>query len=71
MGAMVSLSVGLESDVKRVKVVIHNEIEQEAPNGSLGIGTKIGQSILMLHQSMLETTKTENSFQQSFYVPSI
>ncbi len=28
-------------DSKRVKVVIHNEVEQEAPNGSLpGIGTK-------------------------------
>lgn len=70
-GTMVSLDIGLEVDSKRVKVVIHNEIELEAPNGSLGIGTKIAQSILMLHHSVLETTKAENSFKQSFYLPSI
>ena len=70
-GTAVSLSVDLEPDSKRVRVVIHNEVEQEAPNGSLGIGTKIAQSILMLHHSVLETTKAENSFQQSFYLPSI
>lgn len=70
-GTVVSMNVGLEADSKRVKVVIHNEIELEAPNGSLGIGTKIAQSILMLHHSVLETTKAENSFQQSFYLPSI
>ena len=70
-GTAVSMNVGLEADSKRVKVVIHNEIELEAPNGSLGIGTKIAQSILMLHHSVLETTKAENSFQQSFYLPSV
>ncbi|MCC4774603.1 sensor histidine kinase [Vibrio cyclitrophicus] len=70
-GTPVSMNVGLEADSKRVKVVIHNEIELEAPNGSLGIGTKIAQSILMLHHSVLETTKAENSFQQSFYLPSV
>ncbi|NOJ09899.1 sensor histidine kinase [Vibrio splendidus] len=70
-GTVVSMNVGLEADSKRVKVVIHNEIELEAPNGSLGIGTKIAQSILMLHHSVLETTKAENSFQQSFYLPSV
>ncbi|MGF1826306.1 HAMP domain-containing histidine kinase [Vibrio splendidus] len=70
-GTVVSMNVGLEADSKRVKVVIHNEIELEAPSGSLGIGTKIAQSILMLHHSVLETTKAENSFQQSFYLPSI
>ncbi|MEZ8821976.1 sensor histidine kinase [Vibrio sp. 10N.222.54.A1] len=70
-GTVVSLDVGFEADSKRVKVVIHNEVELEAPNGSLGIGTKIAQSILMLHHSVLETTKAENSFQQSFYLPSV
>ncbi len=70
-GTAVSLSVDLEPDSKRVRVVIHNEVEREAPNGSLGIGTKIAQSILMLHHSVLETTKAENSFQQSFYLPSV
>ncbi len=59
------------SDWKRVQDVAELKVEQEAPNGSLGIGTKIAQSILMLHHSVLETTKAENSFQQSFYLPSI
>ncbi len=56
-GTMVSLGIGLEADSKRVKVVIHNEVELEAPNGSLGIGTKIAQSILMLHHSVLGDEK--------------
>ncbi|WP_065675443.1 hypothetical protein [Vibrio celticus] len=32
---------------------------------------QITQSILMLHHSVLETTKAGNSFQQSFYLPSV
>ncbi|MDK9760943.1 HAMP domain-containing histidine kinase [Vibrio sp. D420a] len=55
---------------KRTRVTIQNEVDSLAAKGSLGIGTRIVQSILMLHHSVLETTKADNTFKQSFYLPS-
>ncbi|MEZ9789407.1 sensor histidine kinase [Vibrio breoganii] len=47
-----------------------NHVEPNAQGGSLGIGIKIVQSILMLHHSYLETKQTDNEYQQSFTLPS-
>ncbi|MDK9738417.1 HAMP domain-containing histidine kinase [Vibrio sp. D404a] len=55
---------------KRIRVTIENQVDNSAAKGSLGIGTRIVQSILMLHHSVLETTKADNTFKQSFYLPS-
>ncbi|EKM29760.1 his Kinase A domain protein, partial [Vibrio harveyi] len=45
----------LSDDKSRIHFAFINHIEEEAQGGSLGIGTKIVQSILMLHHSYLET----------------
>ncbi|MFC0059676.1 sensor histidine kinase [Vibrio inusitatus] len=48
-----------------------NSVEPNTKGGSLGIGIKIVQSILMLHHSHLETKQTGNKYQQSFTLPSM
>ncbi|WP_434763012.1 sensor histidine kinase [Vibrio fortis] len=65
-----SIVVEQGSEDKRTRVTIQNEVDNLAIKGSLGIGTRIVQSILMLHHSVLETTKADNTFKQSFYLPS-
>ncbi|MHA2780230.1 sensor histidine kinase [Vibrio harveyi] len=56
----------LSDDKSRVHFTFINHIEEEAQGGSLGIGTKIVQSILMLHHSYLETSSTPSQYQQKF-----
>ncbi len=51
---------------KQIDVEIQNAIDPSAPQGSLGIGTKIVQSILMLHHSSLETIKGDSTYHQRF-----
>ncbi|PSW21992.1 sensor histidine kinase [Photobacterium sanctipauli] len=46
-----------------------NDIDPSAPSGSMGLGTKIIQSILMLHHSQLITKQEENHFLQQFHLP--
>ena len=65
-----SIVVEQGAEDKRTRVTIQNEVDNHAIKGSLGIGTRIVQSILMLHHSVLETTKADNTFKQSFYLPS-
>jgi len=50
----------------QIEVNISNRIDHNAPSGSLGLGTRIIQSILMLHNSQLLTQKKHDVFQQSF-----
>ena len=50
-------------------ISLENDIDPQAPNGSMGLGTKIIQSILMLHQSQLSTRQEEQHFEQSFSLP--
>ncbi|WP_440888864.1 histidine kinase dimerization/phospho-acceptor domain-containing protein [Vibrio sp. WZ-1] len=56
----------LSEDKSRIHFTFVNYIEKEAEGGSLGIGTKIVQSILMLHHSYLETSATPSRYQQKF-----
>ncbi|MBY5945152.1 sensor histidine kinase [Photobacterium rosenbergii] len=50
-------------------ISLENDIDPQAPQGSMGLGTKIIQSILMLHQSQLSTRKEAQHFEQSFSLP--
>ncbi|MGF1757720.1 HAMP domain-containing histidine kinase [Photobacterium sagamiensis] len=52
-----------------ININITNHIDHTAPSGSLGLGTKIIQSILMLHHSQLLTEQAPDSFNQSFRLP--
>jgi signal transduction histidine kinase len=49
-----------------VYVDMSNHIDPQAPTGSLGIGTRIMQSILMLHDSQLSTQQDHEQYHQSF-----
>ncbi|OHY96138.1 histidine kinase [Vibrio rotiferianus] len=61
----------LSDDKSRIHFAFINHIEEEAQGGSLGIGTKIVQSILMLHHSYLETSSTPSQYQQKFALRAI
>ena len=61
----------LSDDKSRIHFAFINHIEEEAQGGSLGIGTKIVQSILMLHHSYLETSSTPSQYQQKFVLRAI
>ncbi|MDR9827278.1 HAMP domain-containing sensor histidine kinase [Vibrio sp. FNV 38] len=55
-----------QSNNGKIQFVFSNAIDHRAPSGSLGIGTKIVKSILMLHYSVLNTSVTEERYQQAF-----
>ncbi len=63
--------VTLSEDKSNVHVELTNPIDKSAQNGTLGIGTKIVQSILMLHHSYLETNSTSSMFTQRFTLPAL
>lgn len=65
-GATVDCQAHKSEGGKSIQFLFINKIEQSAPSGSLGIGTKIVQSILMLHHSYLETSASESVYQQRF-----
>ncbi|MBS9946080.1 HAMP domain-containing histidine kinase [Vibrio alginolyticus] len=66
IGSEVHCQAHLSEDKLRIHFTFVNHIEEEAEGGSLGIGTKIVQSILMLHHSYLETNATSSQYQQKF-----
>ncbi|MGR5210648.1 histidine kinase dimerization/phospho-acceptor domain-containing protein [Vibrio rotiferianus] len=66
IGYEVHCQAHLSEDKSRIHFTFVNYIEKEAEGGSLGIGTKIVQSILMLHHSYLETSATPSRYQQKF-----
>lgn len=66
IGSVVHCQAHLSEDKSRIHFTFVNHIEEEAEGGSLGIGTKIVQSILMLHHSYLETNATSSQYQQKF-----
>ncbi|EKA3121153.1 HAMP domain-containing histidine kinase [Vibrio alginolyticus] len=66
IGSEVHCQAHLSEDKSRINFTFVNHIEEEAEGGSLGIGTKIVQSILMLHHSYLETNATSSQYQQKF-----
>lgn len=66
IGYEVYCQAHLSEDKSRIHFTFVNHIEKEAQGGSLGIGTKIVQSILMLHHSYLETSSTPSQYQQKF-----
>ncbi|HHF3406715.1 TPA: HAMP domain-containing sensor histidine kinase [Vibrio alginolyticus] len=66
IGSEVHCQAHLSEDKSRIHFTFVNHIEEEAEGGSLGIGTKIVQSILMLHHSYLETNATSSQYQQKF-----
>ncbi|MBS9954189.1 sensor histidine kinase [Vibrio alginolyticus] len=66
IGSEVHCQAHLSEDKSRIHFAFVNHIEKEAEGGSLGIGTKIVQSILMLHHSYLETNATSSQYQQKF-----
>ncbi len=66
IGSEVHCQAHLSEDKSRIHFAFVNHIEEEAEGGSLGVGTKIVQSILMLHHSYLETNATSSQYQQKF-----
>ncbi|GHA64697.1 sensor histidine kinase [Photobacterium aphoticum] len=50
-------------------VQLFNAVDPKAPTGSLGLGTKIIRSILMLHHSHLTTRQSDAQFEQAFVLP--
>tara|TARA_Y100001956_G_scaffold82373_1_gene103017 strand:- start:1599 stop:2978 length:1380 start_codon:yes stop_codon:yes gene_type:complete len=66
IGSEVVCQATLSEDKSTIQFTFANHIDVEAQSGSMGIGTKIVQSILMLHHSHLETTATATVFQQRF-----
>ncbi|WP_104037432.1 sensor histidine kinase [Vibrio jasicida] len=66
IGSAVHCQAHLSEDKTRIHFTFINHIEKNAEGGSLGIGTKIVQSILMLHHSYLETNATPSQYQQKF-----
>jgi signal transduction histidine kinase len=71
IGYEVYCQAHLSEDKSRIHFTFVNHIEKEAQGGSLGIGTKIVQSILMLHHSYLETSTTPSQYQQKFTLRAI
>ncbi|USD52933.1 HAMP domain-containing histidine kinase [Vibrio sp. SCSIO 43153] len=71
IGYEVYCQAHLSEDKSRIHFTFVNHIEKEAQGGSLGIGTKIVQSILMLHHSYLETSSTPSQYQQKFALRAI
>lgn len=67
-GEQVICEVTASKQQGKIHFLCRNTIDEQAPSGSLGIGTRIVKSILMLHYSVLETEVTESSYQQSFYL---
>ncbi|MGR5499127.1 histidine kinase dimerization/phospho-acceptor domain-containing protein [Vibrio sp. DNB22_10_4] len=65
-GASVDCQAHTSPDGQSIQFVFINRVEASAPSGSLGIGTRIVQSILMLHHSYLETSATDTLYQQRF-----
>jgi len=68
--AEIQCQITADSNNGKIYFVFRNFIDKEAPNGSLGIGTRIVKSILMLHYSVLQTSQVDNRFEQSFYLNS-
>ncbi|WP_104040670.1 sensor histidine kinase [Vibrio hyugaensis] len=66
IGSAVHCQAHLSEDKTRIHFTFINHIEKNAEGGSLGIGTKIVQSILMLHHSYLETSVTPSQYEQRF-----
>ncbi len=58
--------INLSEDKSHLHFELSNHIDKGAQDGSLGIGTKIVRSILMLHHSYLETDTTALMFTQRF-----
>ncbi|MGS6581216.1 sensor histidine kinase [Vibrio diabolicus] len=66
LGSEVHCQAHLSEDKSRILFTFVNRIDKDAVGGALGIGTKIVQSILMLHHSYLETCETDTEYQQKF-----
>ena len=66
IGSEVHCQAHLSEDKSRILFTFVNRIDKDAVGGALGIGTKIVQSILMLHHSYLETCETDTEYQQKF-----
>ena len=52
-----------------VAVQLTNQIDPEAPSGSMGLGMRIIQSILVIHHSHLKTERNTGQYLQSFDLP--
>ncbi|WP_087018552.1 sensor histidine kinase [Thaumasiovibrio subtropicus] len=55
----------------RLLVTQSNPIDQHAPKGSLGLGNKIIESILLLHNSQVERQESTSEYSQRFTLPLI
>ncbi|HHF0508446.1 TPA: sensor histidine kinase [Vibrio antiquarius] len=66
IGSEVHCQAHLSEDKSRILFTFVNRVDKDAVGGALGIGTKIVQSILMLHHSYLETCETDTEYQQKF-----
>ncbi|WP_367988879.1 histidine kinase dimerization/phospho-acceptor domain-containing protein [Vibrio sp. NTOU-M3] len=63
--SIVTLRVSLK-DKDNIEFELTNPVWQDAPSGSLGIGSRIVQSILMLHHSYLQTSASKTQYRQRF-----
>lgn len=71
VGSEVRCQAHLSEDKSHIHFDFANRVEQDTEGGTLGIGTKIVQSILMLHHSYLETTASASQYRQKFTLRAI
>lgn len=71
VGSEVRCQAHLSEDKSHIHFDFANRVEQDTEGGALGIGTKIVQSILMLHHSYLETTASSSQYRQKFTLRAI
>ncbi|PST90505.1 sensor histidine kinase [Photobacterium jeanii] len=61
-----TINISTRQQHDKIMVQVENQIDPQAPHGTLGLGTKIIKSILALHHSELITQATPNEYRQSF-----
>ncbi len=75
--SIIECRANIDNQGKLIEFSFLNVVDETAPQGSLGIGTKIVQSILMMHHSYLNTQrlnidhqdKSSLCYRQSFSLP--
>ncbi|MGF1684157.1 sensor histidine kinase [Photobacterium minamisatsumaniensis] len=63
------ISLDVTHHQSNLTITLRNDIDPNAPSGSMGLGTKIIHSILMLHHSQLVTEQDDTHFLQQFHLP--
>ncbi len=55
----------------RLNIIQSNHVDEHAEKGSLGMGNKIIESILLLHNSQIKRKESDSEYEQTFSLPLI